>query len=203
VLSDARKRRIYDQGGYDALNDQFDASSFSHADPFAMFNEFFSAFSDDPIFSSFGHGFPSAHSQQRRQNQQNPFGFGSSVFGNDPFMSPFGNMGNSSSMMFSSSSGGMGNMMSSSTTTQYIGGRKMTTKTTSRNGETIVEKYENDKLVQKMINGKEQDLQKLEYKPSSKDKDKNKTKKAEDQKEKGGDIAGDNKTPKEDSKDAN
>jgi len=131
---------------------------------------FFKAFGDDPIFGNLGHGFTQGRSQQRKQGQENtdPFGFGfSPMFGNNPFMSSFGsNMGGSSSMSFMSSSGGMGNMMSTSTTTQIINGHKITTKTTTRNGQTTVEKFENDKLVQKMVNGVEQNLQKLEYKPN-------------------------------------
>jgi len=167
VLSNARQRQIYDRGGYEALKEQFDTSEFTHIDPFAMFNELFSAFSADPFFGSFGHGFPHSRSHQQRQNRQphmGPFGFGF-----PPFMSSSGgDMGGSSSMSFMTSSGGMGfgNVMSSSTTTQTINGRTTTTKSTTRNGQTIVEKYENNQLVQKMVNGVPQDLQKLEYKPS-------------------------------------
>jgi len=171
VLSDTRKRQIYDGGGYDALKEQFDTSEFTHIDPFAMFNELFSAFSADPFFGSFGHGFPHSSSHQRRQERQShmdPFGFGfSPMFGNDSFMSSIGsNMGGSSSMSFMSSSGGMGNMMSTSTTTQIINGHKITTKTTTRNGQTTVEKYENDRLVQRMVGGVQQDAQRLEFKPT-------------------------------------
>jgi len=190
VLSDTRKRQIYDQGGYDALNNKFDTSGFMHEDPFAMFNQFFSQFADEPMFRNFGHGFPSSHSSQNRDHQsrsRDPFGFGfsSSFFGGggggDDIFSSFGNMGGTSSSVFTSMGGGMGNMTSTSTTTRISNGKKVTTKTTIRNGQTTTEKYENDKLVEKMINGVEQDLQKIEYKPrnddeKSKEKSKDKTK---------------------------
>ncbi|ETO36911.1 hypothetical protein RFI_00152 [Reticulomyxa filosa] len=177
VLSDSRKRQIYDQGGYEALNAKFDSSTFSHVDPFDMFNDLFSAFSDDPFFRPFGHGFPrNRNSQGQRQQSRSaptdPFGFGfsSPFFGGDMFTS-FGDMGGSSTMMFTSSSGGMGNMTSTSTTTSIVNGRKMTTKTTTRNGQTVVEKYENDQLVQKMINGVEQNLQSIDYKSNEQQTD--------------------------------
>merc|ERR550532_2686604 len=87
-------------------------------------------------------------------------GFGGSMFG--------GGMGFGGDDMFQSSfssfGGGMGggNVMSQSISTSYVNGRKITTKKMSKNGQTIVEKYENDQLVHKAINGQPQNLQAID-----------------------------------------
>merc|ERR1712241_617851 len=101
--------------------------------------------------------------------------------GNDPFQSMFSGFGGGMGMnddaftSFSSSSfggGGGANIMSQSVSTAYINGRKITTKKIQKNGQTIVEKYENDQLVQKSINGKQQNLDAIGYDDQHKKKKK-------------------------------
>ena len=89
--------------------------------------------------------------------------------GGNPFDSMFASFGSGGSMMnddgfssFTSSSfgggGGGANIMSQSISTSYVNGRKITTKKMQKNGQVIVEKYENDELIQKSINGQQQKL---------------------------------------------
>eukprot|EP00483_Globobulimina_turgida_P006181 UN06191 len=106
-----------------------------------------------------------------------PFGMFGGGMGGDPFQSMFSssfgggmNGDDSGFTSFTSSSfgggGGMGNganVMSQSISTSYVNGKKVTTKKMQKNGQTIVEKYENDQLVQKMINGQPQNLDAIEY----------------------------------------
>merc|ERR1719464_2590272 len=75
--------------------------------------------------------------------------------GDDMFQSSFSSFGGGMGM-------GGGNVMSQSISTSYVNGRKITTKKMSKNGQTIVEKYENDQLVHKAINGQPQNLQAID-----------------------------------------
>merc|ERR1719293_647332 len=94
---------------------------------------------------------------------------------NDPFQSMFSSFGGGGGMLnddtfssFTSSSfggggGGNVNVMSQSVSTAYVNGKKITTKKIQKNGQTIVEKYENDELIQKSINGQMQKLDAIGY----------------------------------------
>ncbi|ETO11027.1 hypothetical protein RFI_26350 [Reticulomyxa filosa] len=169
ILSDPQKREIYDQGGHDALNKTFESSEFPHIDPFELFNYFFNEFSGDPFFGIFGHGFSRMQEQRGIQNQyMNSFRFFDPCFSSLP--------GNMMTFTSSTSSGG-GNVISASTTTttHIINGHKTTTNTITRNGQTTIEKYEDDKLVQKTINGVDENMQSIEYKPNNRDTNDNKT----------------------------
>merc|ERR1719189_3027416 len=79
-------------------------------------------------------------------------GFG----GDDIFQSSFSSFGGGMGM-------GGGNVMSQSISTSYINGKKVTTKKMTKNGQTIVEKYENDQLIHKAVNGKAQNLEAISY----------------------------------------
>merc|ERR1712157_688109 len=120
-------------------------------------NSFFDdIFSHDPFFSNaFGSAFSNNH-HQNNTNNNHPF--------QSMFQSPFGGGDEMFSSSFSSFGGGGGaNVMSQSISTSYINGKKVTTKKMTKNGQTIVEKYENDELIQKSINGKDQKLEAISY----------------------------------------
>ena len=53
--------------------------------------------------------------------------------------------------------------MSQSISTAYVNGKKITTKKIQQNGQTIIEKYENNELIMKSINGQQQQLDSIEY----------------------------------------
>jgi len=160
VLKDPKKRKTYDNGGMDAVFTDF-GDIFEH---FNAHNFFDGMFANDPFFQQHFGGSPFSNGHQNGQNgHQDPFGgmgFGGSMFG--------GGMGFGGDDMFQSSfssfGGGMGggNVMSQSISTSYVNGRKITTKKMSKNGQTIVEKYENDQLVHKAINGQPQNLQAID-----------------------------------------
>jgi len=144
VLSDARRRREYDEGEQVF----FRTSAGGHADPFDIFKSFFG--DGDPFADSF---------------------FGSSLFGNsrrgssrrsrDPFggdlfsMSSFhGNDFGFSSSSFDGMGGGR-NFTSTSTVTKIVNGKKITTKETVSGNKKTTEVYENDNLVSKLVDGQE------------------------------------------------
>ena len=125
---------------------------FEHFDAHSFFD---GLFQNDPFFQQyFG----------RSSFANDAFGGSTFVGGGagDPFASFFGGGGDA---VFSSSystfgSGAIGaNVTSQSISTSYVNGKKVTTKTTNKNGQTIVEKYENDELVHQMIDGEEQQLE--------------------------------------------
>jgi len=164
VLKDPKKRKTYDNGGIDAVFTDF-GDIFEH---FNAHNYFDSIFANDPFFRQFGGSAFSSSSQSNGHNNH-PFGgsiFGGGLGGGDPFGSFFG--GGGGDEMFSSSfssfgGGGGGNVMSQSISTSYINGKKVTTKKMTKNGQTIVEKYENDQLIHKAVNGKAQNLEAISY----------------------------------------
>lgn len=170
ILSDTKKRRAYDNGGMDQVFTDF-GDIFEHFNANSFFNHIFE---EDPFFSNaFGNSaFSNMNNmnnhQQNNIHNNNPFG---SFFGGDPF---------GSMSMFQSSFGGGGgngaNIMSQSISTSYINGKKVTTKKMQKNGQSIVEKYENDKLIQKMVNGQPQKLDAIDY-DNNYDKNKKKRKK--------------------------
>ncbi|XP_013399019.1 dnaJ homolog subfamily B member 6 isoform X9 [Lingula anatina] len=144
VLSDAKKRDLYDRYGKDGLNDAdidfggYDTGfHFTFRDPEEVFREFFGG--RDPFEDFFG-GFPS-------------FGF----MGGD--MDPFAGFGGSNFTTFSGSafSGPRqgGNFRSTSTSTRFVNGKKVVTKKVVENGVETVTVEEDGKVKSKTVNGQQ------------------------------------------------
>uniref|UniRef100_A0A7N4V757 DnaJ heat shock protein family (Hsp40) member B6 n=1 Tax=Sarcophilus harrisii TaxID=9305 RepID=A0A7N4V757_SARHA len=180
VLSDAKKRDIYDKYGKEGLNgsgggggSHFDNPfeyGFTFRNPDDVFREFFGGrdpfsfdFFEDPFEDFFGN---------RRGNRGNrsrgagPFfsafggfpSFGGGLASFDTGFSSFGSVGHGGLTSFSSTSfggSGMGNFKSISTTTKIVNGRKITTKRTVENGQERVEVEEDGQLKSLTINGVE------------------------------------------------
>ena len=181
-MSDPKKRKAYDHGGMEEVFHDF-GDVFEHFNANSFFKDIFT---HDDFFRDFGGGFGGPfmndnHNNNNRQNNNNnnnggDFGGGFGIFGggnpfeamfSSSFGDPFGGFGGG---------GGGGNIMSQSISTSYINGKKVTTKKMQKNGKTIIEKYENDQLVHKSINGQKQNLEQLEYNVDNKNKNKNKKK---------------------------
>lgn len=171
VLSDEKKRRIYDQygkeglinnrptrrrshNGFDYSDDDadfhFSFGSFSFRDPNEVFREFFGG---DP-FADF---FASAALQPRQDRLQNSF-FGLprtqlGFFGfPDLFAEPaFTSFSSSSSFGGGGPSGA--NVRKTSTSTRFVNGKKLVTKKTSENGIETVTVTEDGILKSKTVNG--------------------------------------------------
>ncbi|XP_063297200.1 dnaJ homolog subfamily B member 6 [Pelobates fuscus] len=187
VLSDAKKRDIYDRYGKEGLTNNgggggggshFDNPfefGFTFRSPDDVFREFFGGrdpFSfdlfDDPFDDFFGNR--RGPRAPRNRPAGGPFfsafgGFPSFGGGFSPFdtgfTSSFGSIGHGGFTSFSSSSfggSGMGNFKSVSTSTKMINGRKITTKRIVENGQERVEVEEDGQLKSLTINGKEQML---------------------------------------------
>ncbi|BFY97050.1 hypothetical protein BsWGS_00090 [Bradybaena similaris] len=155
VLSDKKKREIYDRygkegvlGGSDGsdVDFAFDSSAFEgfhfqFRTPEEIFKDFFGT--DDP-FSSFFGGFPAGNS------------FSSAFFTQDPF-------GGHGLAHFSSTSFGGptigGNFRSTSTSTKIINGKKIVTRKVVENGQETVMIEEDGVLKSKTINGVQQALE--------------------------------------------
>lgn len=188
VLSDDKKRKIYDQYGKEGLingggrssnrsrnrqyaeNADFDFVSFpffAFRDPEEVFREFFGSCD---IFELGGFG----GNRGSRYNNGNTTQL-SSIFSPFGGMSPFGiatnfddmfsTNGNSHFTSFSSSStfgggggGGGGNVKKTSTSTRFINGKKVTTKKIIEGDRETVMRYENDVLTSKTVNGEPQAL---------------------------------------------
>jgi len=185
VLSDEKKRRMYDTYGKEGLSqssrsrsrpygggpgDDFfmpDFNPFKFRDPEEVFREFFgerSPFAD--LFEGFGRG-----GQSRRNRNSHPQTALSSTYSN-PFDSlRFGMPGidnlfsvgqpdafTSFSSLDNFSGSGGGTVKRTSTSTRFINGKKMTTKKIYENGKETTMTYENDVLVSKMINGVSQPI---------------------------------------------
>ena len=175
-MSDPKKRKAYDHGGMDEVfNDYGDI--FAHFNSHSFFNDIFA---NDPFFADFG-GFGNINNHNNSNNNNNGNrgfggfgGFGGNDLASSIFSSAFGGgmggMDDGFSSFTSSSFGGFGgggnggNVMSQSMSTTYVNGKKVVTKKIQKNGQTIVEKYENDQLVMKSINGQQQNLDAIEYK---------------------------------------
>ncbi|XP_060049810.1 dnaJ homolog subfamily B member 3-like [Erinaceus europaeus] len=176
VLSDAKKRDVYDRYGEAGVEDggcgggSFQDSFpfvFTFRDPAEVFREFFGGrdpfsfdFFGDPFESMLGGRRSSRGSRNRGLfstfSEFPAFGGGFSPF--DPGYSSFGSMGGGglSSFSLSCGSGGMGNFRSMSTSTEIVNGRKITTKRIVENGQERVEVEEDGELKSLIINGKEQ-----------------------------------------------
>lgn len=175
VLSDDKKRKIYNQygkdglinggsgnggrrrnyqrhpGHYDPFGQDFVPGffNFSFRDPEDVFREFFNT-SDitDLLFP--GQRF-NGHGHQEVSAMMNPFGFGG--FGGG-FGSGFDDMFSMANAGFTSHHGSSGgNVKRTSISTRFANGKKITTKKISEAGKEIVETYENDMLKSKTING--------------------------------------------------
>lgn len=163
VLSDEKKRRVYDQYGYEGLNnrgrsryetDDFfggDRFPFSFRDPEEVFREFF-AHGNSPL-GTFFRGHSSHRGSDPISSIFDPFGM---TMMSSPFdvFSDIGNNGGSF-QSFTSSFGGNGNNVSkrTSTSTRFVNGKKITTKKVYENGRETVMQYENDVLKSKTVDG--------------------------------------------------
>ncbi|XP_054430762.1 dnaJ homolog subfamily B member 6 isoform X2 [Pteronotus mesoamericanus] len=174
VLSDAKKRDIYDKYGKEGLNgggggshfdSPFSEFGFTFRNPEEVFREFFGGrdpfsydFFEDPFDDFFG----------TRRGSRNrgtgsffsafsgfpPFGGGFPAF--DTGFTSFGALGHGGLTSFSSTTfggSGMGNFKSVSTSTKIVNGRKITTKRIIENGQERVEVEEDGQLKSLTING--------------------------------------------------
>ncbi|XP_045378587.2 dnaJ homolog subfamily B member 6 isoform X1 [Camelus bactrianus] len=177
VLSDAKKRDIYDRYGKEGLNGgggggiHFDSPfefGFTFRNPDDVFRDFFGG--RDPFsFDFFEDPFEDFFSNQRGPRGSRNRGTGSFLsafsgfpaFGGgfssfDTGFTSFGSLGHGGITSFSSTAfggGGMGNYKSVSTSTKMVNGRKITTKRIVENGQERVEVEENGQLKSLTING--------------------------------------------------
>ncbi|XP_020934933.1 dnaJ homolog subfamily B member 6 isoform X1 [Phacochoerus africanus] len=177
VLSDAKKRDIYDKYGKEGLNggsgggSHFDSPfefGFTFRNPDDVFREFFGGrdpFSfdlfEDPFEDFFGNRRTPRGSRSRGTGSFfsafsgfPPFGGGFSSF--DTGFTSFGSLGHGGLTSFSSTAfggSGMGNYKSISTSTKMVNGRKITTKRIVENGQERVEVEEDGQLKSLTING--------------------------------------------------
>lgn len=180
VLSDAKKRDVYDRygeagvkgsggGGAGPFEDPFEYV-FNFRDPADVFREFFGGrdpfsldFFGDPLENIFGGRRSSRGSRSRGSaplfstfSEFPAFGGGFPSF--DTGFNSFGSQGHGGVSSFSMACGraGAGNFKSMSTSTEIINGKKITTKRIIENGQERVEVEEDGELKSLVINGKEQ-----------------------------------------------
>ncbi|KAM9200387.1 dnaJ homolog subfamily B member 6 isoform 4-T5 [Mergus octosetaceus] len=180
VLSDAKKRDIYDRYGKEGLingggggshHDNPFEFGFTFRNPEDVFREFFGGrdpfsfdFFDDPFEDFFGSRRGPRGSRNRGGGSFfSAFGgfpgFGSAFPSFDTGFTSFGSLGHGGLTSFSSTSfggSGMGNFKSVSTSTKIVNGRKITTKRIVENDQERVEVEEDGQLRSLTINGKEQ-----------------------------------------------
>lgn len=183
VLSDDKKRRVYDQYGKEGLinggtrarsrhDDDFDFGFgfFTFRDPEDVFREFFggqSPFAD--LFSEIRNGHRDRSRRNRNSHPQdaltsqffNPFGIGrTSTLMDDLFSTSTGGFTSFSSInsTFTNGGGGNANIKRTSTSTRFSNGKKITTKKVFENGKETVMTYENDVLKSKTVNGVPQSI---------------------------------------------
>lgn len=174
VLSDEKKRRVYDQYGKEGLtgdrgargrsrhhgDSDFDFAfgfPFTFRDPEDVFREFFGGHS--PFQDLFG-GPRNRHSNSGHENSItsqffHPFGFGLGLGFDDMFGGPQSGVSDFSSFStsFTSAQGNTPAVKRTSTSTRFINGKKITTKKVCENGKETVFQYENDVLTSKTVNG--------------------------------------------------
>ncbi|XP_075237948.1 dnaJ heat shock protein family (Hsp40) member B6 mrj isoform X3 [Lycorma delicatula] len=163
VLSDEKKRRVYDQFGKEGLNDRARSRGRHHAmDPDAdfMFNFPFTFRDPEEVFREFFGGSPFEELFGGRRPHRGGQGTISSMFspfGIEGFDDMFNVSSNAEFTSFSSafSGGASANpaVKRTSTSTRFINGKKITTKKVSENGKETVLHYENDVLKSKTVNG--------------------------------------------------
>ncbi|XP_052662682.1 dnaJ homolog subfamily B member 6 isoform X2 [Harpia harpyja] len=177
VLSDAKKRDIYDRYGKEGLingggggnhHDNPFEFGFTFRNPEDVFREFFGGrdpfsfdFFEDPFEDFFGGRRGPRGSRSRGGGSFfSAFGgfpaFGSSFSSFDTGFTSFGSLGHGGLTSFSSTSfggSGMGNFKSVSTSTKIVNGRKITTKRIVENGQERVEVEEDGQLRSLTING--------------------------------------------------
>ncbi|XP_013186615.1 dnaJ homolog subfamily B member 6 [Amyelois transitella] len=181
VLSDERKRRVYDQYGKEGLNssrgrrsgvdDDYDfgyaSFPFTFRDPEEVFREFFGGSPFGNLFAEInGHGHHHRHGRRSHHPSTSltsslfsPFGFGMGLDDIFAHGGPNGNTFTSFSTFNSSLAGpGSANMRSTTTTTRVVNGKKITTKKVTENGRETVMSYENGVLKSKTVNGVPQSL---------------------------------------------
>ncbi|XP_048196499.1 dnaJ homolog subfamily B member 6 isoform X2 [Perognathus longimembris pacificus] len=177
VLSDAKKRDIYDKYGKEGLNggggggSHFDSPfefGFTFRNPDDVFREFFGG--RDPFSFDFFDPFDDFFGNRRGPRGSRNRGAGSffSAFSGFPSFgggfpsfdagfTSFGSLGHGGlTSSFSSTSfggSGMGNFKSISTSTKIVNGRKITTKRIVENGQERVEVEEDGQLKSLTING--------------------------------------------------
>ncbi|XP_071650918.1 dnaJ homolog subfamily B member 6 isoform X2 [Temnothorax longispinosus] len=181
VLSDDKKKRVYDQYGKEGLQmpggkrrhgDDFDAhfgGTFVFRDPEEVFREFFDGIPFEDLFAGFHGGGPRRNAGGRHGHSANnslstsffgPFGFGFRLPFND-LMENAGTAGNFASFgtftSFDGMSGGTA-VKRTSTSTRFIDGKKITTKKVFENGKETIMSYENDVLKSKTVNGVPQSI---------------------------------------------
>ncbi|KFV85962.1 DnaJ subfamily B member 6, partial [Struthio camelus australis] len=177
VLSDTKKRDIYDKygkeglingGGEGSLFDNQFEFGFTFRNPEDVFREFFGGrdpfsfdFFEDPFEDFFG-GRRGPRGTRSRGGGSffSAFGgfpaFGSGFSSFDTGFTSFGPLGHGGLTSFSSTSfggSGMGNFKSVSTSTKIVNGRKITTKRIVENGQERVEVEEDGQLRSLTING--------------------------------------------------
>lgn len=180
VLSDEKKRRVYDQYGKDGLfandrprrsrhhEDEFDVFGgfpFIFRDPEDVFREFFG---DSPFAAAFaGMNGHHGHNRSRNGHHRNSHPSSHSI---RPFFDPFtlmddmlggGNALGGSFTSFTTAFSSMGSgapTKQTSTSTRFINGKKITTQKVVENGRETVVTYENDVLTSKTVNGVAQAL---------------------------------------------
>ncbi|XP_055696093.1 dnaJ homolog subfamily B member 6 [Lutzomyia longipalpis] len=185
VLSDERKRRVYDQYGKEGLmghNERHHRSrrhdpedydfmgnfGFTFRDPEEVFREFFGNSPFAEIFGAMPYGATNGRRSHRHSHPQNTI--------SSQFMSPFmgislmddfftmdgGGGMNGAFTSFSSfntaGGGGGGAVKRTSTSTTFVNGKKLMTKRIYENGKETVMSYENDVLKSKTVNGVAQAL---------------------------------------------
>uniref|UniRef100_A0A8C3YF33 DnaJ heat shock protein family (Hsp40) member B6 n=1 Tax=Catagonus wagneri TaxID=51154 RepID=A0A8C3YF33_9CETA len=180
VLSDAKKRDIYDKYGKEGLNGgsgggiHFDSPfefGFTFRNPEDVFRDFFGGrdpfsfdFFEDPFEDFFGNRRGPRGSRSRGSG---PFfsafsgfpAFGGGFSSFDTGFTSFGSLGHGGLTSFSSvafGGSGAGSYKSTSTSTKMVNGRKITTKRIVENGQERVEVEEDGQLKSLTINGKEQ-----------------------------------------------
>lgn len=181
ILSDAKKRRIYDDYGAEGLNasarggsrrdhdfdpfDNFGAFTFTFRDPEDVFREFFGGSPiHDLLFGMSGHGHRNGSRNGNSRSGSRISYPDQSISSFSPFsfgfnFDDFGSGGFTSFSTFNSTVGGSSpNVKRTTTSTRFTNGKKITVKKITDNGQETVMEYENDVLVSKKINGVPQSI---------------------------------------------